>query len=135
VNNSTGFNETISTNLRVLDINESFPVFSTSLSCPAQGAIPAFDASLSVTAAVNAQVDAEVGFIVVGSIVPPQIEDLAFTTSKCRPLGIVTVKFNTLIALHGTIEAAFDIKGGVKGTFDTGEIPLFQGEFLCNILR
>ncbi|CAG8733695.1 110_t:CDS:2, partial [Acaulospora colombiana] len=79
VDGANDFNETISKNLRVLDIHETFPVFSASLNCPAQGAIPAFDTSISVTAAVKAQVDAEVGFIVVGSIVPPRVDDVAFT--------------------------------------------------------
>ncbi|PVF93429.1 hypothetical protein CPB86DRAFT_109040 [Serendipita vermifera] len=106
---STNFNETISKNLRVLDINESFPVFSASLSCPAQGEVPAFDTSISVTAAVKAQLDAEVGFIVVGSIVPPKVDDLAFTA-----------------VLNGTVGAEFDVKAGAKGTLDTGLIPLFQ---------
>ncbi|KAG8835103.1 hypothetical protein FRC17_005224 [Serendipita sp. 399] len=109
LDDATSFNETISKNLNVLDVDQTFPVFTASANCPAQGPIPAIQTSIAVTAAVKAKLDAEVGFIVIGSVVPPQIDDLAFTS-----------------LLHGNIAASFSVKAGVKGTFDTGLIPLVE---------
>jgi phage-related protein len=82
IDNSTHFNESTSTTLHVIDIDQSFPVFTASLACAGNGTRPAFDTSISITASVKAEMDAEVGFIITGSIVPPQIDDLAFTSSQ-----------------------------------------------------
>ncbi|KIM33069.1 hypothetical protein M408DRAFT_326729 [Serendipita vermifera MAFF 305830] len=105
----TSFNESTSNSFTALDIDQSFPVLSASLACPGNGTRPAFDASIAVTAAVKAKIDADVGFIVTGSIVPPQINDLAFTSN-----------------LRGNVVAAFDVKASAQGTFDTGLIPLLK---------
>ncbi|KAG8757455.1 hypothetical protein FRC14_002019, partial [Serendipita sp. 396] len=109
LDDATSFNETISRTLNVIDVDQLFPVFSASVDCPGQGPIPAIQTSVSVTAAVKAKLQADVGFIVTGSIVPPQIDDLAFTS-----------------LLHGNIGASFRVKAGAKGTFDTGLIPLVE---------
>ncbi|CCA68979.1 hypothetical protein PIIN_02839 [Serendipita indica DSM 11827] len=109
LDDATGFNETLSKNFHVIDIDQSFPVFSASIDCPSSGVVPALGAGVSVSAAVQAKLDAEVGFIVTGSIVPPQIDDLAFTS-----------------VLRGKLGATFDVKANAKGTFDTGAVPLLQ---------
>lgn len=82
VDHAIQFNKSISKAVHLLDIDKSFPVVSTSLTCAGHGSIPAYKASISFTAAVKANMDAEVGFIITGSIIPPRIDDLAFTSSQ-----------------------------------------------------
>jgi hypothetical protein len=82
VDDAIQFNKSISKTVHLIDIDESFPVITASLTCGGDGSRPTYAASLSFTAAVKAQMDAEVGFIITGSIVPPQIDDLAFTSSQ-----------------------------------------------------
>lgn len=88
VDNSTSFNETRSENLTILDVDQSFPIITKSLGCPESGSTPAFDANITITADVKAKLDGDIGFIVVGSIVPPHIDDLAFTSSELVPSSI-----------------------------------------------
>jgi hypothetical protein len=72
----------MSKTVHLIDIDESFPVVTASLTCAGTGSIPDFKTSISFTAAVKANMDADVGFIITGSIVPPRIDDLAFTSSQ-----------------------------------------------------
>jgi hypothetical protein len=82
VDHAIQFNNSISKTVHLIDIDESFPVVTATLTCAGNGSRPAFAASIAVTAAVKAKVNAEVGFILTGSIVPRQIDDLAFTSSQ-----------------------------------------------------
>jgi hypothetical protein len=62
--------------LHLIDIHQTFPVFTAALTCPSG------DAGIFIDAAVNAKIDAEVGVIVKGSLIPPRITRLAFTSSQ-----------------------------------------------------
>ena len=79
---ATSFNETNSVTIHLIDVNETSPVFVTTLTCSGSPrGLPDFSASVSVEADVQAKLDAEFGFIFSGSIIPPHIDDLAFTSS------------------------------------------------------
>ena len=70
------FNKTITKNVHIVTIDRTFPVFTAALTCPSG------DAEVSISAEVKAKIDAEVGFIVAGKLIPPRIDRLAFITSQ-----------------------------------------------------
>jgi hypothetical protein len=69
------FDKTITQTVHLVNLDASFPVFNVALNCPT------LDAGVSINAAVKAKMDAEVGFIVAGSIIPPRINRLALISS------------------------------------------------------
>ena len=70
------FNKTVTKNVHLIDVDQSFPVLAAPLTCPSG------DAGVFITAVVKAKIDAEVGFIATGRLIPPRIDHLAFITSQ-----------------------------------------------------
>lgn len=66
----------------LIDVQKSFTVVDTHLSCPASNDIPAFDAALKLDVDADVKVTLSVGFIISGSIIPPKISKAAFTAGK-----------------------------------------------------
>ena len=93
----------------VINIQQAFPVVDASISCPQNGDVPAFDASITIGANVDASATVTVGFIVAGSVIPPEISKAAFTA-----------------ALDGGLQATFNISAVAQGTFSTGLLPLYS---------
>lgn len=69
------FDKSVTKDLPAINVDETFPIFEQSIACPANGAIPAFDASLK--ADVNGKVNAVItlGAAASGTIVPPKLDD------------------------------------------------------------
>ena len=88
----TSFDETFTKQFDVLNINQNFNVFNQSISCDQQGNVPAFEAALNVDVGVDVKLTANVGFIVTGTIVPPEIEKLV-----CRPIYAIYPDFLTAV--------------------------------------
>ena len=89
----TNFDKTFNKEFDVANINQQSNIFDESISCPQQGNVPAFEAGLKVDVGVAAKLTANVGFIVTGTIVPPEIEKLV-----CWP--ICTIYFYFLTTAH-----------------------------------
>jgi hypothetical protein len=75
----------------VLNVNQNFPIFDQSISCPQEGNAPAIGAGLKVDVDVAAKLTANVGFIVTGSIVPQKIEKLVCWPTRYTPAPLTTV--------------------------------------------
>ena len=88
----TSFNKTFNKSFDALNINQDFNVFNQSISCPQQGNSPAFEAGLKVDVGVDVKLTANVGFIVTGTIVPPDIEKLV-----CWPICTIYPYFLTTV--------------------------------------
>ncbi|KAL5478586.1 hypothetical protein ACEPAI_2770 [Sanghuangporus weigelae] len=97
------FNKTKSTDLPPINIDQSFNIFNTTLSCSANE-----EAKLSVD--VNAKLNAEVtiGTVLAGSLIPPKIKEF--------------VLFSDVSA---DLEGGLSIDANIVGQIDTGKIPLF----------
>ena len=76
VADGTNFDKTFNKEFDIGNINQQRNILDESISCPQQGNAPAFEAGLKVDVGVAAKLTANVGFIVTGTIVPPDIEKL-----------------------------------------------------------
>ena len=72
----TNFDKTLNKTFDVANINQQSNIFDESIRCPKQGNVLAYEADMKVDVDVAATLTAKVGFIVTGTIVPPQIEKL-----------------------------------------------------------
>ncbi|KAL5497716.1 hypothetical protein ACEPAH_2647 [Sanghuangporus vaninii] len=97
------FNKTKSTDLPPINIDQSFNIFNTTLSCSANE-----EAKLSVD--VNAKLNAEVtiGAVLAGSLIPPKIKE-----------------FGLFSDVSADLEGGLSIDANIAGQIDTGKIPLF----------
>ena len=88
----TQFDKTFNKDFDIASINQQLNLFNDSISCPQQGNIPAFEAGLTVDVGVAAKLTANIGFIVTGTIVPPDIEKLV-----CLPVCTIYTYFLTTV--------------------------------------
>jgi hypothetical protein len=93
----------------LFDIQQNFPIFEKSISCPAQGNSDGFEAAVKVDVDVDANLKVAVGIALTGFIVPPQVDQFAITA-----------------ALSGATKATFNLKANAEGRFDSGKIPLLS---------
>ena len=85
----TSFDKTFNKQFDVLNLNQNFNVFNQSISC---GDAPAVEAGLSVDVGANVKLTANIGFIVTGTLVPPDIEKLV-----CSPNCTIYPYFLTTV--------------------------------------
>ncbi|KAL5520933.1 hypothetical protein ACEPAF_2936 [Sanghuangporus sanghuang] len=97
------FNKTKSTDLPPINIDQSFNIFNTTVSCSTNE-----QAKLSVD--VNAKLNAEVtiGAVLAGSLIPPKIKE-----------------FGLFSGVSADLEGGLSIDADIAGQIDTGKITLF----------
>ncbi|KAH8829973.1 hypothetical protein DL96DRAFT_1461298 [Flagelloscypha sp. PMI_526] len=86
-----------------LAINKKFNLVNQKVSCPGRSA------GLTVDVNANAQVVVTVGIAAAGTIVPPNFEDFALTTT-----------------INGDISSSIDLKASVSGSLDSGKIQILS---------
>ncbi|TDL21135.1 hypothetical protein BD410DRAFT_840835 [Rickenella mellea] len=101
---SNSFNQTKSTTLPPIDINQNFPIFNTSFACPGTSG-----ASININADAKAHADITLGVVAAGTIAPPSITEFAL-----------------LAGLTANLDGTLNIGAALTGTLDSGLIPLFQ---------
>jgi len=68
--------ETLDKKFDPITVNKTITIIDQTLDCPQLGNLPSVSGHFKVTADVHANVTANVGFIVTGTIVPPKIDKL-----------------------------------------------------------
>ncbi|KAF8206062.1 hypothetical protein K438DRAFT_2014366 [Mycena galopus ATCC 62051] len=101
--NITAYNDTSSVTLPVVQIDETFPLFSASLDCT--------DFTASVSASFATKVDATVslGLIAAGTIIPPVVSEFAVYGG-----------------LDASVLGTLGLKASASGTVSTGQISLYS---------
>ncbi|EJD01947.1 uncharacterized protein FOMMEDRAFT_20739 [Fomitiporia mediterranea MF3/22] len=97
------FNQTKSTDLPPINIDQKFNIFNKTLSCSAQEQAKL---SVDVDAKVNAQVT--IGAVLAGSIIPPKVKE-----------------FGLFSDVSADLDGGLTIDANIAGEVDTGKIPLF----------
>ncbi|KAL0065903.1 hypothetical protein AAF712_007026 [Marasmius tenuissimus] len=103
------FNQEQTKTLPPIELDKTFNIFDLSISCPAQGPIPAFDASLKADAAAKTRANVSIGVVAVGTIIPPNLSELSLFSN----LDADTV---------GTLR----LVGSADVTTDSGRKTLFE---------
>ncbi|KAL0576061.1 hypothetical protein V5O48_005919 [Marasmius crinis-equi] len=103
------FDKSITKELPPIDVDKTFNIFEEKISCPAQGAIPAFDASLKADAIAKAHAVVSVGVAAVGTIIPPKLSE-----------------FGVFTGLDADLVGTLRLAGSATGTADSGKITLFE---------
>lgn len=105
----TSFDKSITKELPPVDVDKTFPIFDEKLSCPANGEIPAIDASLKADAVTKAHAVVSIGAAASGSIVPPKLDE-----------------FGVFVGLDASLTGTLELVGNAKATVDSGRITLFE---------
>ncbi|TDL21133.1 hypothetical protein BD410DRAFT_750102 [Rickenella mellea] len=103
IKNADSFNKTISSNLPPIDINKSFPVFSSSLSCGGKSA------TIDINANAKAHAQVTLGVVAAGTLIPPKLSEIA-----------------TYTGVTANLDGTLSINADLTGSFDSGQITLFQ---------
>lgn len=92
------FDESVIKNLPPIDVSNTFPIFSQSISCPAAGDLPAFDASLNADVVAKAHAVVTLGVAAAGTIVPPKLTDFGlFAGMDAQFEGSLEMKGNAAV--------------------------------------
>ncbi|KAK1226351.1 hypothetical protein PQX77_010678 [Marasmius sp. AFHP31] len=103
------FDKTITKDLPPIDVDTSFNIFDLSVSCPAQGPIPAFDASLKADGTAKAHAIVSVGLAAVGTMIPPNLKEFSLVSN-----------------FDADLEGTLHLVGSADGTADSGRKTLFE---------
>ena len=76
------FDPSVTQQLPPVDVDKTFPLFSQSISCPASGNIPAFDASVKADVVTKANAVITLGVAASGTLVPPKLSQIGIYTGK-----------------------------------------------------
>ncbi|KAF7292065.1 hypothetical protein MIND_01232600 [Mycena indigotica] len=101
--NPTGYNNTLSSTLPPIKLNQKYPLFSGSVNCP--------NFTASVATALNVDVDLTVslGLVVAGTVIPADI-----------------TQFAVFGGLDGHAGARLSLDATALGTYSTGKVPLYS---------
>ncbi|KAK1222410.1 hypothetical protein PQX77_014743 [Marasmius sp. AFHP31] len=103
------FDKSLTKELPPIDVDKTVNIFEEKISCPAQGAIPAFDASLKADAIAKAHAVVSIGVAAVGTIIPPKLSE-----------------FGVFSNLDADLQGTLRLVGSATGTADSGKITLFE---------
>ena len=102
-------------------MDKQFNLVNQNISCPP------VSASLKIDVDAKANALATIGVAVTGTLVPPKIDTFALITSE---LGVsclcITIIIFTFLDLNAELDGTIDVQAGVTGTFDSGNIQIFQ---------
>lgn len=122
---ATSFNDTDSKQSPI-NIDQSFPIFDKSISCPAAGKLPAFTGEVKIDAEAKVNGSVNYGLTAQGTVIPPDLKKFAlFANFDAKLDGILTMDATAtvipLVILHSCV-AKLDF---YQVTFDTGKISVF----------
>ncbi|KAF9269765.1 hypothetical protein L218DRAFT_969553 [Marasmius fiardii PR-910] len=108
-NKFNSFDKDVTKQLPPINVDKTINLFNEQLTCPAKGAIPAFEASIKADTNAKAHVEITVGLAAAGTIVPPKFSE-----------------FGVFTGLNADLQGTLSLEGSASGTVDSGKIPLFE---------
>ncbi|KAJ7929623.1 hypothetical protein B0H13DRAFT_930026 [Mycena leptocephala] len=103
------FNQSLMQKLPEVNIKKTIPLLDEKVSCPAVGAIPAFEASVSGSVDACMVVNVTLAVTAVGTLMPAN-----FT------------KFGIVVGVDADLEGTLTFKSSASATLDSGKIDLFE---------
>ncbi|KAG7095281.1 hypothetical protein E1B28_006053 [Marasmius oreades] len=125
------FDKNLIKELPPIDVDKSFNLLNEQLPCPANGASPAFEASIKADTITKAHAVVTVGMAASGTIVPPKFSEFGvFAGLNADLQGTLSLEgsasVSRSIARNFELHSRFKLFYNAQGTVDSGRIPLFE---------